>query len=132
MNNKKSGFQVGLREREVNLTATQNGENFELKHILKYPTEKDWIDYERLSIETKGKGRKTTVRPQILAARIKLYDSLVIRVDGYVDAREKPPTELSISSPDWKSQIPAMHKSTVIDSFGEVSETEEDEGNEKN
>jgi len=121
------GFQIGLEEREVRLTAAQNGQEFVLKHFLKQPTEKDWLDYDRFAVATKGRGRKTTVETRMLEARIKLYDRLVIRVEGYVDMRGDMPKELTPDIQDWKTQIPALHKSTVIDSFGEVNEADEEE-----
>lgn len=131
MSKQVQGFQVGLDEREVRLTASQNGKEFVLKHYLRQPTEKDWLGYDRYSISTQGRGRKTTVKARILEARIKLYDQLVIRVEGYVDVRGEITKPLTPDSHDWKSQIPVLHKSTVIDSFGDVDESDE-EGEEKN
>lgn len=132
MTKQVQGFQVGLDEREVRLTANQNGQEFTLKHILRQPSENDWLNYDRHSVSTKGRGRKTTVKARILEARIKLYDQLIIRVEGYVDARGGTTKPLTSESPEWKSQIPVLHKSTVIESFGDVDEAEEGEGEEKN
>ena len=128
----KQGFRVGLKERKVELIAPQDGHDHKLTHILRYPTSSEWIDYDRQTSNVKLRGRKTKYESRILEARIHLYDKLVISVEGYV-VDGKPPVPLTPEVKAWKDEIPVMHKSEVIGSFGEVCPVEdEDEEEEKN
>ncbi len=119
------GFKVGLTERKVELIASQDGREHKLTHILRYPSSAEWIEYDRLVNEVKFKGRKTQYKSRVLEARIHLYDKLVTSVEGYWDAETNQP--LTIDKTGWQDKIPALHKSEVIGSFGEVSPAEEDE-----
>lgn len=122
-----TGFQIGLEEREVRLIADQNGKDFVLKHFLNQPIEKNWFDYEETMVETEGRGRKAKIKTKLLRSRVQLYNKLVIRVEGYIDVRGEKPVPLNCKKDGWKSQIPALHKSEVIETFARVNQFDEED-----
>ena len=123
--NQQQGFRVGLAERRVELVASQDGQEFHLVHILRQPTTQEWIDYDRKISEIKFRGRKTKYQSCVLQTRIQLYDKLVIHAEGYWDEKNNSP--LTSDTPNWQGQIPPMHKSEVIGTFGDVSPLDEEE-----
>lgn len=120
---KNNGYRVGLKERKVVLLATQDGTEYKLTHVLKQPTTSNWIDYNRQVSNVDYKGRKTKIETNVLGARIWLYDELIVRADGYFDDETGKPVTPEL--PAWSDKIPALHKSEVINTFGEFSAGEE-------
>jgi hypothetical protein len=118
----KKGFRVGLAERRVELEVDQDGRQHLLVHVLRQPTTDDWIEFDKNSSEYKLKGRKSRFETKVLKARVVLYNKLIKSVEGYWDEELDKP--LTTEIPDWKEKIPALHKSEIINEFGEVSVVE--------
>ena len=125
MAKKVKGFRVGLKEREVVLVASQDGREHRLTHTLNQPTSKDWIDYERSRASVKLRGRKSKIESTALQAKAELYDKLIISVDGYYDEESKKQVGPEVEN--WKDKIPVLHKSEVLETFGEVCPEDEND-----
>lgn len=120
------GFILGLEEKEVVLNVKQCGETHKLRHVIRRPSEKESLAYDKKCYTTKGRGRKIKPVSHVQEATIAFYNSLVIRTEGYQEMVKGKPVELDQSIGDWREKIPYNHKMTVIDAFDDIEDEEEE------
>lgn len=122
-------YPLDLETREVRLRAHRNGRwSAGLTHCFRRPTTEDELAYRRILSELyvlRGSG-ETRVPPR-LGALVRLYDRLILRVEGY--ARQG--VALEGTAPEARATLvaamDALHKRVAMEAlFGELSTLEAD------
>jgi len=123
------GFDVTeAQEHEIRIGGKLNGKRYTVLHVLRDPTPKQWKNYEAETSCLKPKRGQPEFRDRSLAAREKLWNEIVVRVEGYRKAGEP----LECQGEQWKQLIPILHKSAAIRDLGEIWNEGEDDDDEKN
>lgn len=118
MTENSGAYRVGIQQREVVLRVKQGDQIHTLKHVLDTPNSADWIEYDRgvNSIVIEDGDRR--IVNNAMAARIALYNKKIMAVHGYIN--DHTGEVLKAGDEGWLEMIPALHKSEVIATFGEV------------
>jgi len=117
------GFDLDVTQIEIPLVAPQGNRTYNLLHVVRPPTTKEWKDYDAAQSTIKAGGRDVKVKTSTLAARERLWDAIALCVVGY----RKDGKPLVCEGKDWKRRVPILHKSQAIRELGNVWAQEEDD-----
>ena len=117
-------YRFDPEEARVYLDAGRNGKISDgLLHILQRPSTRQQKEYSRLggsALFVRGSRTAKTILPSRLRELIRLYDQLILSVEGYTVNGAEPSREQVIQHMD------ALHKQTVINELFEGSELAEE------
>ncbi len=110
-------FAFGSPEKTVALMVPQNGFLFQVNHTFRQPTPEDDRIFQKLKIGTQSFTQTKTGLRKVAVIELpgfrSLYESMVIRVEGYSELGSC----LSQKKSDWIPKIPAPHKKSALDSL---------------
>lgn len=77
---------------DLAFVVTRHGRQLKLSHRLRFPTEADWIAYDRaLAVAVQDSGEGTRVLDNSVSAACVLYDAIALDVTGYRGIQDVPP-----------------------------------------
>lgn len=111
------GFRVGQNEVKTRIIAMQDGERHTLVHIHREPTPSELKEYQRASAAAViAEGADSRYGD----AEEKLWDEIIISVEGYEDEHGNDVCGQECPHSEWKTLIPLTHKLAAINQIGSV------------
>ena len=120
------GFELAVQEERIILYREQNGQTFELVHVLRRPSTSEEKEWDRRRVGHVRKGRQVRFEDRTLEADAWLWSQLVRRVEGYtlfgkplMEATEEDlkrfTAEFGIPVQSWRDLVPLQDRREAVE-----------------